>query len=120
MFPLETRHLFLIGRQPPDQQSPSISAVSRTLCPEFWNLVLQGTFFFGTRNFLLPEGLERLGLIHYLLSLAPVKVPEGLLDILDDPLPARIALPVPLLLAPALLALAAWKVRRMEVGSGVE
>ena len=55
-------------------------------------------------NFLLPEGLKRLGLIHYLLSLTPVKVPEGFLAVLGDPLPPWIAVPVPLLLAAALLA----------------
>jgi len=49
-----------------------------------------------------------------------VKVPEGFLAVLGDPLPPWIAVPVPLLLAAALLALAGWKVRRMEVDYGVE
>ncbi len=71
-------------------------------------------------NFLLPEGLKRLGLIHYLLSLTPVKVPESFLAILGDPLPAWIAVPVPLLLTAALLAFSAWRVRRMEVDYGME
>ena len=71
-------------------------------------------------NFLLPEGLKRLGLIHYLLSLTPVKVPEGFLAILGEPLPAWVAIPVPLLFAGALLAFAAWKVRRTEVDYGIE
>lgn len=71
-------------------------------------------------NFLLPEWLKRLGLIHYLLSLTPVKVPESFLAILGDPLPAWVSVPAPLLLACALLALSAWKVRRMEVDYGME
>jgi ABC-type transport system involved in multi-copper enzyme maturation permease subunit len=71
-------------------------------------------------NFLLPEVLKRLGLIHYLLSLTPVKVPEGFLAVLGDPLPAWIAVPAPLLLSAGFLALASWKVRRMEVDYGVE
>lgn len=71
-------------------------------------------------NFLLPEGLKRLGLVHYLLSLTPVKVPESFLAILGDPLPAWVAVPVPLLLTAALLALSARKVRRMEVDYGME
>jgi hypothetical protein len=71
-------------------------------------------------NFLLPEVLKRLGLIHYLLSLTPVKPPNGLLAILGDPLPAWVAIPVPLLFAAALLAFSAWKVRRAEVDYGVE
>ena len=71
-------------------------------------------------NFLLPEGLKRLGLIHYLLSLTPVKVPEGFLAILGEPLPAWVSIPVPLLFTAALLALSAWKVRRTEVDYGIE
>ena len=71
-------------------------------------------------NFLLPEVLKRLGLIHYLLSLTPVKVPESFLAILGDPLPAWVAIPVPLLFSAALLAFSAWRVRRVEVDYGVE
>ena len=71
-------------------------------------------------NFLLPEGLKRLGLIHYLLSLTPVRVPESFLAILGEPLPAWVAIPVPLLFTAALLAFAAWKVRRTEVDYGIE
>ncbi len=71
-------------------------------------------------NFLLPEGLKRLGLTHYLLSLTPVKVPESFLAILGEPLPAWVSIPVPLLFTAALLAFAAWKVRRTEVDYGIE
>lgn len=71
-------------------------------------------------NFLLPEVLKRLGLVHYLLSLAPVTVPEGFLAVIGEPVPAWAAIPAPLLLAGALLAVAAWKARRMEVDYGVE
>lgn len=71
-------------------------------------------------NFLLPEGLKRLGLIHYLLSLTPVKVPEGFLAILGEPLPVWVSIPVPLLFTAALLALATRKVRRTEVDYGIE
>jgi ABC-type transport system involved in cytochrome c biogenesis permease component len=71
-------------------------------------------------NFLLPEVLKRLGLIHYLLSLAPVTIPEGFLAVIGEPVPAWVAVPAPLVLAAALLALAGWKVRRMEVDYGVE
>jgi hypothetical protein len=71
-------------------------------------------------NFLLPEVLKRLGLVHYLLSLTPVKPPHGFLAILGDPLPAWVAIPVPLLFAAALLAFSAWKARRTEVDYGTE
>ena len=71
-------------------------------------------------NFLLPEVLKRLGLIHYLLSLSPVTVSEGFLAVIGEPVPVWAAVPAPLLLAAALLALAGWNVRRMEVDYGVE
>ena len=71
-------------------------------------------------SFLLPEVLKRLGLIHYLLSLAPVKAPESFLEILGEPLPVWVAVPVPLLIAATLLAASAWKVRRTEVDYGTE
>jgi ABC-type transport system involved in multi-copper enzyme maturation permease subunit len=71
-------------------------------------------------NFVLPEVLKRLGLIHYLLSLSPVSVPEGFLAVIGDPVPVWVAIPAPLLLAAALLVFAAWKARRTEVDYGVE
>jgi hypothetical protein len=86
------------------------------------NPILPALAFWGWEhlNFLLPAVLKRLGLVHYLLSLTPVKVPEGFLAVLGDPLPAWVAVPAPLLLAAAVLALASWKVRRTEVDYGVE
>lgn len=86
------------------------------------NPVFPALAFWGWEHlsFLLPEVLKRLGLIHYLLSVTPVKPPNGLLAILGDPLPAWVAIPVPLLFSAALLALSAWKVRRTEVDYGVE
>lgn len=71
-------------------------------------------------NFLLPEVLKRLGLIHYLLSLTPVKVPDGFLAVLGEPLRVWVSVPVPLLFTAALLALAARKARRTEVDYGIE
>ena len=71
-------------------------------------------------NFLLPEGLKRLGLIHYLLSLSPVTIPEGFLAVIGEPLPVWIAVPAPLLLAAALLVFATWQMLRTEVDYGVE
>ena len=84
--------------------------------------ILPALVFWGWEhlNFLLPEVLKRLGLIHYLLSLTPVTVPEGFLAVIGEPVPAWAAVPGPLLLAGALLAFAAWKARRTEVDYGVE
>ena len=71
-------------------------------------------------NFVLPEVLKRLGLIHYLLSLSPVTVDEGFIAVIGEPVPVWLAIPAPLVLAVGLVALAAWKVRHMEVDYGVE
>ena len=49
-----------------------------------------------------------------------MKVPESFLAILGEPLPAWVAILVPLLLSSALLAFSAWKVRRVEVDYGTE
>ncbi len=86
------------------------------------NPVVPALAFWGWEHvsFLLPEVLKRLGMIHYLLSLTPVKVPESFLAVLGDPLPAWVAVPVPLLFSAALLAFSAWRVRRVEVDYGTE
>jgi ABC-type transport system involved in multi-copper enzyme maturation permease subunit len=86
------------------------------------NPILPAIAFWGWEhlNFLLPEVLKRLGLIHYLLSLSPLKIGDGFVVVLGDPLPVWVSVPAPLLLACALLALSAWKVRRMEVDYGME
>jgi ABC-type transport system involved in cytochrome c biogenesis permease component len=84
--------------------------------------ILPALVFWGWEhlNFLLPEVLKRLGLVHYLLSLTPVTVPEGFLAVIGEPVPVWAAIPAPLLLAGALLAFAAWKARRTELDYGVE
>ena len=71
-------------------------------------------------SFLLPEVLKRLGLVHYLLSLCPVTLPEGFLAIIGEPVPAWVAVAAPVVISAALLVLACWKVRRTEVDYGVE
>ncbi len=71
-------------------------------------------------NFLLPEVLKRLGLIHYLLSLSPVSVPEGFLAVLGEPVPVWIAVPAPVVLAAVLVQLACWKAKKTEIDYGIE
>lgn len=66
-------------------------------------------------HFLLPPLLKQTSVIHYLQSLCPVPIPEGPLAILSDAPPPWVAILGPLALATALVALSAWKVRRMEV-----
>jgi ABC-type transport system involved in multi-copper enzyme maturation permease subunit len=66
-------------------------------------------------NFLLPPGLKRLSIVHYLESSCPVPVPQGPLAVPADAPNPWLAIPSLLLLTAALLAFAMWKVRRMEV-----
>ena len=66
-------------------------------------------------NFLLPPLLKKLSVIHYLQSLAPVPMYEGPFAILAQPTPAWISVPSLLLFTVAVLLLAGWYARRMEV-----
>ena len=65
-------------------------------------------------HFLLPPLLKQASVIHYLQALCPVPVSEGPLAFVADapsPLSAVFGL---LVFAALLVALAGWKVRRME------
>lgn len=66
-------------------------------------------------NFLLPPVLKRISIVHYLESLCPVPLSKGPLALLADAPSPWLAIPGLLLVTTALLAFAAWKVRRMEV-----
>jgi ABC-type transport system involved in multi-copper enzyme maturation permease subunit len=66
-------------------------------------------------HFLLPPLLKKVTVYHYLQSLCPVPVSEGPLALLADAPSPWLAIPGLLLLAAALVALAVWKVRRMEI-----
>src|SRR5262249_28254898 len=69
-------------------------------------------------NFLLPPVLKRISIVHYLESLCPVPLSKGPLALLSDAPSPWLAVPGLLLLVAALLAFAAWKVRRL--GGGYE
>ena len=78
---------------------------------------IPGIVFFGWEmaNFLLPPGLKRISVIHYLKSLTPVPVDEGPLAVLADA-PGPVAAVVGLLLfIAAVLVLAGWKLGRTEI-----
>jgi len=66
-------------------------------------------------HFLLPPLLKKLSVIHYLQSLCPVPVSEGPLAMLADAPPAWVAVVGLLVLAAALVAISALKIRRMEI-----
>jgi len=66
-------------------------------------------------NFLLPPLLKKISVVHYLQSLLPVAVDKGPLAVLVEPTPPVLAVAGLVVLAVVVLAVAAWRIRRMEV-----
>ena len=66
-------------------------------------------------HFLLPPLLKKFSVIHYLQSLCPVPMSEGPFAILADAPSPWISIPGLLLLTAAFVAVAAWRIRGMEV-----
>lgn len=66
-------------------------------------------------NFLLPPFLKKISIIHYVQSFCPVPFDEGPLAVLTAAPSPWVSIPGVLLVSTALLALSAWKIRRMEI-----
>lgn len=92
-------------------------AVFLTLGFFFRSPAIPALFVFGWEgiHFLLPPLLKKVSVIHYLQSLTPVPIPEGPLAILADAPSPWVAVPGVLVVSAVLLALAALKIRTMEV-----
>ena len=71
-------------------------------------------------NFLLPPVLKKISVIHYLQSLAPVPMSEGPFAVVAEPTPAWIAIPGLIIFTLAVLAVASFRIRRMEIRYGGE
>jgi ABC-type transport system involved in multi-copper enzyme maturation permease subunit len=71
-------------------------------------------------NFLLPPVLKKISVIHYLQSLAPVPMSEGPFAVIAEPTPAWIAIPGLIIFTLIVLALASYRIRRMEIRYGGE
>jgi ABC-type transport system involved in multi-copper enzyme maturation permease subunit len=69
-------------------------------------------------NFLLPPLLKKISVIHYLNSLVPVPISEGPFAVVAEPTPAWIAVPSMLGVTLIVLALAAYRIRHMEIRYG--
>jgi ABC-type transport system involved in multi-copper enzyme maturation permease subunit len=69
-------------------------------------------------NFLLPPLLKKISVIHYLNSLMPVPMSEGPFAVVAEPTPAWIAVPSMLGVTIIVLALAAYRIRHMEIRYG--
>ena len=83
----------------------------------FRNPIIPGLLLYGWEwiNFLLPPGLKKISVIHYLTSLVPVPMSEGPFAVLAEPTPAWIAVPSLLLFTGMVLLLAGLHIRRMEI-----
>jgi len=66
-------------------------------------------------NFLLPPGLKKISVIHYLHSLVPVPMSEGPFAVLAEPTPAYVALPGLFLFTAIVIFLSGMYIRRMEI-----
>lgn len=66
-------------------------------------------------NFLLPPFLKKISIIHYVQSFCPVPFDQGPLAILTAAPSPWVSIPGVLLVSAALLAVSAWKVRKMEI-----
>jgi len=83
----------------------------------FRNPIIPGLLLYGWEwiNFLLPPGLKKISVIHYLQSLVPVPMSEGPFAVLAEPTPAWMAVPSLLLFTGVVLFLASLHIRRMEI-----
>ncbi len=83
----------------------------------FRNPIIPGLLLYGWEwiNFLLPPGLKKISVIHYLQSLVPVPMSEGPFAVLAEPTPAWISVPSLLVFTAVILVLAGLHIRRMEI-----
>lgn len=83
----------------------------------FRNPIIPGLLLYGWEwiNFLLPPGLKKISVIHYLQSLVPVPMSEGPFAVLAEPTPAWISAPSLILFTVVMLFLASIHIRRMEI-----
>lgn len=83
----------------------------------FKNPVLPALAVYGweAANFLLPPALKKVSVIHYLVSLLPVPVPEGPFAMLSEIPSPWVAVPGLLALSALLVGTAAWRFRKQEI-----
>lgn len=88
----------------------------------FRNPIIPALLIYGWEfiNFLLPPVLKKISVIHYLHSLSPVPVPEGPFAMVAEPTPAYLSIPGLLIVTAAVLALASYQIRRIEINYGGE
>jgi hypothetical protein len=88
----------------------------------FRNPIIPSLLLYGWEwiNFLLPPGLKKVSVIHYLTSLVPVPMSEGPFAVLVEPTPAWIAAPSLLLFTGVVLFLAELYIHKMQISYAAE
>lgn len=88
----------------------------------FRNPIIPAILLYGWEfiNFLLPPMLKKLSVVHYLHSLTPVPIPEGPFAIVAEPTSAWLTVPGLILVTVSVLALASYRIKRMEIKYGSE
>jgi ABC-type transport system involved in multi-copper enzyme maturation permease subunit len=86
----------------------------------FRNPIIPAILLYGWEfiNFLLPPMLKKLSVVHYLHSLTPVPIPEGPFAIVTEPTSAWLTVPGLICVTAIVLALASFRIRRMEIKYG--
>lgn len=86
----------------------------------FRNPIIPALVLYGWEwlNFLLPPLLKKISVIHYLNSLSPIAVSEGPFAVEALPTPGWIAIPSLLLVTVAVLVIASYRIRKMEIRYG--
>jgi len=69
-------------------------------------------------NPVLPSVLKKISVVHYLRSLEPIPIEAGPFAIVADPTPVWVAVPGILVFTAAVLLLAGWRARRLEITYG--
>ena len=88
----------------------------------FRNPIIPAVILYGWEfiNFLLPPMLKKLSVIHYLRSLMPVPIDDGPFAVGVEPTSAWVTVPGLILVTIAVLAMASFRIRQMEIKYGSE
>ena len=88
----------------------------------FRNPIIVAVLFTGWEsiNFLLPSWLKKLSVFFYLWSLFPIQLADGPFAVLAEPTSPYVSVPGLLIFTGAVLVLASWRARTMEITYGGE
>ncbi|HEX8844689.1 MAG TPA: ABC transporter permease [Pyrinomonadaceae bacterium] len=88
----------------------------------FRNPIIPAVLLYGWEfiNFLLPPMLKKISVVHYLHSLTPVPINDGPFAIVTEPTSAWLTVPGLIIITAAVLAMASFRIRRMEIRYGSE